>query len=419
MENKFTQLLLKAGLIDIGDKDERLEDVEKAISDLQNKLKEDFSLLPGYTLVALDPNILDTEPVLAEAETVLTTHWKALRSRFPEVPVPVLRSVILHALYNIGITDPVIARIIYLTGSNFYPYSKLGREKDIAEQILSELGDKAEENAIEEWSLAQGIPDLKLSTLKISGLKFDTSEVDTKQLETGLKKAATASGSNPYHDPTGWGNHLATHGASIIGSTIETAIQGLAGSFSPTIIETPINKFFGEFKKALDQTLKSSFQSIRAVERRSKLLWWKETLYSISIKNSYRTLSEIVQPIMMAYDLYMQLPDVVPTSVDYLLKDTLLLVNSNADQKVEFSELLNQINTTENKSLLKAYFADIEKPVGRICFKDFITLMIHDKVTVSELQQYTGIADTEQIALTDVAVIILHDLMAQHLIPKQ
>lgn len=420
MENKFIQSLLKAGLIDIGDKDERLEDVEKAITDLQKKLKEDLSLLPAYTLVALDPNILDTEPVLAETEIVLTAHWKALRSRFPDVPVPVLRSIILHALYNVGILDPTSARIIYLTGSNFYPYAKLGREKEIVTQILSELGEKAEADAIEDWSLVDEEPNFKLGSLKVTGIAFKEIAIDQTNLNALLKTAAkrTPQGQNPYQHPEEWSAHFANHASEGIVKILKSSLDQLTTSLSPTSIEIPINKFFSDFKRSLDQTLKNSFQSIRAVERRSKLLWWKETLYSTSIKNGYRTLNTTLQPIMMAYDLFQQLPDVAPISVDYLLKDALLLVNSNADQQIEFSELLNQVNTSENKLLLKAYFDDLEKPAGRVCFTDFITLMIHDKAFVSELQQYTGIAATEQIALTGVAVTILHDLMAEYLIPK-
>lgn len=420
MENKFIQPLLKAGLIDIGDKDERLEDIEKAIADLQNKLKDDFSLLPVYTLVALDPNILDTEPILTETEIVLTEHWKALRSRFPEVPVPVLRSVILHALYNAGIGDATIARIIYLTGSNFYPYAKLSREKETVRGILSELGDKAEEDAIEEWSLVDEEPNLKLSSLKITGLKFNEVTITDTDLQANLKKAAgrTAQGYDPYNHPDQWATHFSTNATLGIVNILKSSFNQMAASLSPTSIETPINKFLGEFKKSLDVTLTNSFNSIRSVERRSKLLWWKETLYSTSIKNSYRTLNVTVQPLMMAYDLFQQLPAVTPVSVDYLLRDTLLLVNSNADQQIEFSELLDQINTAENKSLLKEYFNDKKQPVGRICFTDFITMMIHDKASVSELKQYTGIAATEKIALTELAVTILHDFMAEHLIPK-
>ena len=67
--------------------------------------------------------------VLVEVEAIIATHWKALRAKFSETPVPIIRAVILHALYNAGIQDAKIARIIYLAATNLYPYAKFGREK--------------------------------------------------------------------------------------------------------------------------------------------------------------------------------------------------------------------------------------------------------------------------------------------------
>ena len=43
---------------------------------------------------------------------------------------------------QIGSEDPVAARIIYLTSSNYYPYTKLGKEKDIIHSLLAELEKK-------------------------------------------------------------------------------------------------------------------------------------------------------------------------------------------------------------------------------------------------------------------------------------
>src|SRR3546814_1560075 len=126
MENKLLQPLLQAGLLDIGDSDERLENIEKSIADVEAKLKKEQSLLPAYTLDALDPNINPDEPVLAEVEAIIAAHWKASRAMFSETPVPIIRAVILHALYNIGIGDSKIARIIYLTATNSYTYTNLG-----------------------------------------------------------------------------------------------------------------------------------------------------------------------------------------------------------------------------------------------------------------------------------------------------
>lgn len=420
MENVLLQLLLKAGLLDIGDSDERLGNIEKSIADVEAKLKKELNLLPAYTLVALDPDINPDEPVLGEAETIIAAHWKALRAKFSETPVPIIRAVILHALYNIGINDAKIAHIIYLTATNFYPYAKLGREKDVVEKIISELGELAEKNASEEWSLETAEPKLKLPTLKISGITLNKVSIDEEELKENLKTAAsnTPQGYNPANHNPQWSKHFSENAASGISTVFNNAFSEITSSLSAESIEVPMNKFFNEFKKSLDQTLKSSFSSIQAVERRSKLLWWKETLYSSSLKDSYRYVNENIQPIIMADDLYQQLPSVVPVSVDFLLKDTLLLLNCNANKKMQFSVLLEELSKDSNKTTLREYFEDIDAESKRISITDFIALLTYGKAESSSLKQYTGIESNEEVSLADIAVIILHDLMAEFLIPK-
>ncbi len=421
MKNNLLQSLLQAGLLDIGDSDERLANIEKSIADVEAKLKKEQSLLPAYTLVGLDPNINPDEPVLAEVEAIIATHWKALRAKFPETPVPIIRAVILHALYNIGIADVKIASIVYLTATNFYPYAKLGREKDVAEKIISDLGELAEKNASEEWSLTEASLDLKIPTLKISsGLKVGEILIDPKALKASLKVASGNSpeGYQPYHHPNEWSTHFSNKASDGISSFVKETFGQLEQAFETSSIDTSINKFFTEFKKSLDQTLKSSFTSIQAIERRSKLLWWKETLYSSSLKDSYRSVDETVQPIIMAYDLYQQLPAIVPVSVDYLLRDTLLLLNDKANEKTKFSKLLEEMFKDDGKNNMKEYFKDIDVPNKRISITDFLTLLTHGKVEPSSLKSYTGIDSNEEVSLADIAVMILHDLMSEYLIPK-
>ncbi len=131
MDDKFLQSFLKTGLFDIGDSDERLQWLQQSIEELQNKFEKDYSLLPKYSLVAIDPNISDKEPILNETETIVTTYWKTLRSKYPEMPRNILRGVILNALNNVGNADPIAARVICLTALNFYPYAKLNTEKKL------------------------------------------------------------------------------------------------------------------------------------------------------------------------------------------------------------------------------------------------------------------------------------------------
>jgi hypothetical protein len=417
MESKLLQPFLQAGLLDIGDSDERLVHITNSIQDLRTKLAANKGLLMSYTLVALDPSISDTEPVLIDTEAIVSENWKALRSKFTERPIPLLRAVILNALYDLGSEDASIARIVYLTATNFYPYAKLGREKEIVERMLHELGNIAEKDAVEEWSLTTTQPELKISPLKISGLKFGEVKLDSTELKAKLKEAAgrTPQGLDPYSHPDPWSTHLSENATTGIENLLTTTFKSFAEGLTPSSLETPINKFFTDFKASLDHTLKASFTSIEAVERRSKLLWWKETLYSTSLEDSYRSIDKYMQPFVMASDLFQQLPAIVPVSVDYLLRDTLLILEDSANTKIPFSELLHAIDDAKSKVVLKSHFSDIDNSARRISVSDFFGLVFQGKTTIDTFKQYTGIDESEMVSLNDIGVIILHDFMAQYL----
>jgi len=416
MENKLLQPLLQAGLLDIGDSDGRLANIESAIVDLEAKLKETPSLLERYVLTALDPEISTEEPAVIDVEAIIAAHWKALRAKFPDRPVQIIRAVIINALYNIGTADVDLARIIYLAASNFYPYTKLGREKAIIEQLISEFGDLAESDAVKKWSLDETEPSLKAPTLKIAGLQFGEFVVDDKSLRAKLTTAAKHSpeGYNQYNYQDEWAAHFAKNAGEGISSVIKTSLEGMTKSLSPTSIETPINKFATDFKKALDQVLGNSLRSLTAVERRSKLLWWKETLYSSSLKDSYRTLDTELQPVIMSVDLFDQLPSVAPVSVNFLLQDTLLLLNAQAREQLSFSELLSKLLTPGNKATLKSYLQE-KNPEGRIGLLSFLNLVVHDKVSIDDLKARTGISPDALISNGELAVVILQDQYVHYL----
>jgi hypothetical protein len=415
MEDKFLQEFLKTGYFDIGEQDERLEWLQKSIAELAETLSEDYSLLPKYSLVAIDPNISDTESILTDTETIVTSHWKTLRIKFPGMPRNLLRGVILNALNIVGKADALAARIIYLTTLNFYPYAKLNTESKIVESLLSDLGDIAEENAVEEWSLIEEEPELKLETLKINGFKFGSFIMNKDVITSALQEGAANSGYNPYNQLQAWSNHFSAKSGEGITDAFNAALEEFSKSLSPATIETPINKFFTEFKKSLDANLKASFASITAVERRSKLLWWKETLYSPSLKKSYRGLDKNLLPVIMGADLNNQLPEITPISVDYLLRDTLYLLNDKQDESIKFKNYLAAISQASLKATLKPYFDELNNEAGRISITDFIGLLVNDRITLTDFHNRTGISEDEEIKLSELSVAVLHDLLTQRL----
>lgn len=422
MENNFLQSTLKSGLFDIGDSDDRLKWLEKSIADLVKFLKKNYPLLPKYSLVALDPNISDSEPVLTDVEEIVTKYWKALRGKYPEMPRNIHRGVILNALLQLGNEDTIAARIIYLTSSNFYPYAKLGKEKEIIKTLLTELGEIAEKHAVEEWSLIDEAPIIKLSTLKINEIGFGKTTLDKESLKGDLLKAIqnnpqTNQGSN-HGGNSSWGEHFADKASEGISESFNKAFDEFNKSLTPDSIEKPINNFFSAFKKSLNETLKSSFSSIVAVERRSKLLWWKETLYSPSLKKSYRDVSKTLIPLIMGYDLNSQVAKITPLSVDYLLRDTLYILNEKNSETIKYKDFLNQLDKDSSKSDLLNYFKEINETEGRISVTDFIILFMNDRVKAKEFTVRTGIKENDEISVGDLSVTIFHDLLTKRLTSK-
>src|SRR5205823_4706359 len=117
-----------------------------------------------------------------------------------EMPRNIIRGVILNALNSVGTADPYAARIIYLTALNFYPFAKLNAEKKLVDEMLNALGEIAERNAVEEWSLIEEEPSLKLGTFKISDFKLGKiNAINKAELKGSLLQASNrSSGYNPY-----------------------------------------------------------------------------------------------------------------------------------------------------------------------------------------------------------------------------
>lgn len=417
MNNDFLQSFLKTGLFEIGDNDDRLNKLKESISELQKLFEDDNSLLPKYTLVAIDPNILDTEPTLLTTEEIVIKHWETLRSKYPDMPRNILRGVILNALNNVGINNSYAARMIYLTASNLYPYVELNQEKELIEKMLFTLGNFAEENAIEEWSLNETNSSINIATFKLNGLKFGEMSIDNIELKSKLLQAVgnSSQGHTPAHGGTSsWGEHFAQNTSEGITSVFNNALKNFGESLSPDSIEKPINKFFQDFKKSLDINLKASIASSIAIERRSKLLWWKETLYSSSLKCSYRELNINVLPVVLSYDLSNQVPDITPISVDYVLQEILYLLNDKKNEKITFEEYLKNISEESISNILKSFLKETEIE-GRISITDFIGLFINKRLNIEDFQLRTGIKVTDETSISKLAVSLFHDILVKRL----
>jgi hypothetical protein len=416
---------IKNGLLDI-DTDELLQKVKDIAKLVCEGLKKDTKQVLPYVLVALDADTPEGEPVLGAVETIAQEAWKTIRSKYKEMPITLYRAIILQALAEWVEQDDNHAQIVYLGGADVYPFSQLAeKENNIICNWLHYLGDTAEENAVSEWEINKDLSDVDLPSLKISGDKI-TAKIDEASLSNILHKASSSQTSNnqalteanrysPHQYPYHWGEDFAKIASEGISKIVNTALAEQAKGI--TSIQTTLNKYFVDLAKNMQSSLQEAIQSSVAVERRSQLLWWKETLYSRTLRQSYRNLDAFACVVAMAVDLHKLLPAVYPVSVDYILRESYAQVHKDKET-VTLQAFLEWAETSEAGKFLKAFFEEpAGKPKeGRIDLHTYLQSILFNRVDIKQgTPKRLGITLDRELAYADLSVWLLHCLTVKHL----
>ena len=109
------QELLNLGLVDIGSDDSRLAKMENAASALVKHLSSNPELVIPATLIAIDRDANDDEPILTLVDTQLVREWKTIRNTHTNSPRELLRSIIVQTLSVLGTDKPEMAALIWQT----------------------------------------------------------------------------------------------------------------------------------------------------------------------------------------------------------------------------------------------------------------------------------------------------------------
>ncbi|OON69968.1 GTPase-associated system all-helical protein GASH [Hymenobacter sp. CRA2] len=405
----------------IGDDDARRDQLLKAVADLGKIFKKTPSQIRCYTLVALDAHIAEDNALLAATYELIKKHWPGAGGRFKgTMPRQTVRGVMLSALYERASEDLTALKVLYYTASGYYPFTDFGAEKPVIDLLLEEFGSKLETQAIAEWSLDQAgfTPHIEKFQFSLSPAEV---AVDKTQLEVLLKEAIH---SLQLQDKYGTirpqdeeGTAFGSKSAAAIGNAIEVAIKSSGKSLSTASFEAELNSFLDSVSKVITDTLTKSQQAMKAVERRSQLLWWKETLYSTTLRRSYRDLDVALLPAVMAVELAKLVPNTIPVSVDYLLTDTYRAVVSGKPAPQTLAELVAPFATAEHRTALRqALPQEMTACDERTTLTAFLTQVLHQRATPEQLQVRTGLRPDHPAAPDQLAVILLHDLLTDRLL---
>ncbi len=329
MEQEFLMRFLEIGAFNLNSDDTKLEKLRSTVKDLSASLRKAPSKTVSFTMVAADPSISPTDPVLEEAMAALRKRWETVSNAFTGRPVNVLRAVLLDAIVQAARVDDTIAVAFVNTARNALAHAETANEAPIWREAVSEIETKVDARAESEWATPEmiSIEPLKYTAPMAKTADFEAPTVDRENLKVKILSAAGPWGTPPtnQHQPAN-NPHLWTQEFSrLMTSSIGDAVDAMAAELapSPVDISQPLSSLAKSVATHVEAALAGFSGATAGLQRRTNLLWWKEALYSPSAHESYLEMPVFQASALMALDLHEQVPTFSPASVSAFLKEAI------------------------------------------------------------------------------------------------
>lgn len=404
------QEFLNKSLLPIKDED-NFNKLKKSSNELAKRLKKKKSKISDYTIVALDPEISLDNPIVDEVRRLITGKWRTFQNNSNDSPKTFIRAVILDALDSVS-KDILFASIIWYSARNIQKYLKLnGREKELINNFLLGLGEKIEEQAINDWSISRKQSYLEFEIEDLEALKLDKVAL-IKRFEhaagpTNSDGEENYTSPNPHwtNSNASWSHEFAPRAANGIRIVVDKVLEEI------TEYQKNLKNVIREHSKEIQETfLRDTFHQ----QLRSQLLWWKEASYSPSLGKSYRDMNIGIFEISLVYDYSKFIPEVYPTSVDYFLVEAFESISKRENEvKISFSDFLKEI---ESSSMgLRELFDNPSEITSRMSLLSYIQGLVWGKYSIKQFDEIVGVSLKSKVPIKDLIIWLFHDFHVQKL----
>lgn len=422
MEQEFLLKFLEIGAIDLKGDDTKLEKLRSTANDLSAALRKAPSKTASFTMVAADPNIAATDPTVDEAMAALRKQWETVANAFAERPVGILRAILLDAIVQAARSDDAIAVAFVNTARNALAHAETSDEAEIWREAVSEIETKVDARAEAEWATPEmvTVDPLQYTPPTPVSKDYEAPTVDRNELQAKIHSAAGPWGSsnpNPHHfnnNPSAWAQVFADKMSVAIAETLDGMAEELAPA--PIDLSGPLSTLAKAVTAHVDKALISFSGATAGLQRRTNLLWWKESLYSPSVHASYLDLPAFEASALMALDLHEQVPTYSPASVSAFLREAIrCLPAEKGDQgngERDVVSLVRDARTTAFMQPFRALAAQYTPaPVGR---GPLLSLIGHPQdsgaVEATTLRALVGVDASTKMSPSDWGTYLFREL---------
>ncbi len=258
----------------------------------------------------------------------MSKHWNTHRSVFSDTPRTLYRAVGLDALGRAQEETTGIAAAVALIAHNVLPHLDLGNETGIWTGLVERSEAIVEPKINEEWQDSG-----EIATLDVSAVPKPEkiSKVERKQLQAKIEAAVGPQNKggealpnpNPQwsNSAPAWSYDFAPRATAAVADAVDATAEAIMTARSKTdkaLIDVLMN--------LIKQQTVAASQSWKTLDRRLRLLWWREALYSTRARTGYRALEAPAAAAQMAIDVFYEVPIYYPPSVEHFLREAVVAV---------------------------------------------------------------------------------------------
>jgi hypothetical protein len=421
--NQIILSFLKAGLVDIGGDDAKLERLKAASLDLAESLKESPAKAIQFALVALDPKVPENDLTVQIAAQALEKRWATYSNTFAALPITVLRAILLESLAISASESDEIGVILVALTRNELSYMEAGNETTIWSELISEIELRIDDRAVREWTVPDRIetprgkypapPAIEISQ---SAVTFDKT-VLARSFEgtVGPNAGNRATGGNQFwpQNNAQWSEQFGIRFADALVNVFEKYAE--ASKMAPIDLAPSFKALANAVSSQVDATISAVTEATSGLQRRTNLIWWKESLYSPSSRISYRKMSPYMAAMLMAFDLSSQVPLFSPASVVALLHEAVLtLPGVNDVSSRTIRELMVEASELNDLAQLRAVAAEMfPSAVDRVPVLGLMNPANNYVVRESaDFQRRVGVPATAALSAPEWASWVFRELQA-------
>lgn len=414
---------LSAGLLDVNGDDAKLEKLQTTATDLSAVLKKTPSKSASFALIAFDPTSPANDPVIQEAVEALQNRWTTYFNTFSDTPVTVIRALLLDALSKAASEDDHIGIAFISYARNALPFMEAGNESKIWGDVVANIERQVNARAEAEWTTPESISISEIDYVAPTAIEIRSAEANLDKEDLQEKITAAAGPTNVAGQPTGgnqyWPNQN-QHWISQFGLRMADAIYGaleevLEGArIAPVDLSVPLKELANAVSTHVDKTLQAVSGATAGLQRRTSLIWWKETLYSPSVQRSYRDMSPSIAAALMAFDLHQQIPIFSPASVAAFLHETVLsLPDIETQNGKPIRVLLEEALQAEELAPLRETSSQLlPEPTGRGPLLGILGHGFSKHINDDQFRSLVGIPAESALTIPQWATWIFRELQA-------